>query len=242
MSNFALLNNVEHQDIKIITDRSAKYGDDVMFTMAFTFEFRDLQACYPILLHRDKEGNFFPLALLGFRERENLFLDESGWHAPYVPAMIRRQPFLIGYQRSRDQLEPGEDRIMSLDMDSPRVNTEVGESLFQPLGGRTPFLESATILLENVYQGYEQNKKFVKALEDNDLIESITFEIQLDDGSVNQLFGFSVIDEDKLQQLSGETLESFSLQGFLMPIFMMLASTTNIRTLVDLRNRTLESE
>ena len=239
MTSFALLNKLDHQEVRIITERSAKYGDNVMHVMTFPFEFRDVQASYPILFHRDEEGDLYPLALFGFHAGENLFLDESGWRARYVPAMIRRQPFLIGYQDSGDQGGAGPRRMLSVDMDHPRVSKEAGEALFQPLGGTTPFLEDTAVLLETIYQGYEQNKAFVAALLEHDLIESVGFDIKLDDGSSNQLLGFHTIDEEKLQELPGETLESFSKQGFLMPIFMMLASLSNMRTLIELKSSRL---
>lgn len=239
MTNFVLLNNVDHQDLKIITERSAKYGDDVMYAMTFPHEFRDVQACYPILFQRDKDDNFYPLALFGFEPKENLFLDDSGWHAQYVPAMIRREPFLIGFQEQKERVDAEKARMLSLDMDHPRVNEETGERLFQPLGGRTPYLEDAANLLEAIYQGYELNKRFADALQEHELLESVTFDIILSDGSKNQLLGFFAINEEKLQQLPGETLEQFSKEGFLMPIFMALASMTNIRTLIELRERKL---
>ena len=239
MTNFVLLNNVDHQDLKIITERSAKYGDDVMYAMTFPHEFRDVQACYPILFQRDKADNFYPLALFGFEPKENLFLEESGWQAPYVPAMIRREPFLIGFQEQKERVDAEKARVLSLDMDHPRVNEETGERLFQPLGGRTPYLEGAANLLEAIYQGYELNKRFADALQEHDLLESVTFDIVLSDGSKNQLLGFFTISEEKLQQLPGETLERFSKEGFLMPIFMALASMTNIRTLIELRESKL---
>ena len=239
MTNLALLNNVDHQDVRIITERSARYGDDVMYAMTFPHEFRDVQACYPILFQRDDQDNFFPLALFGFEEKENLFLDERGWDADYVPAMIRRQPFMIGFQASKQGAGDGSTRMLSLDMDHPRVSTEDGERLFQPLGGRTPYLEDAANLLETIYQGTEVNRHFVAALEQHDLIESVTVDVTLDDGSRNQLLGFHTINEEKLQELSGETLEEFSRNGFLMPIFMVLASMTNMRRLVSLKNRKL---
>jgi len=240
VTNFALLNNVDHQDLKVITERSAKYGDDVMFAMTFPLEFRDIQACYPILFHRDDKDNFYPLALFGFEKNENLFLDESGWHAPYVPAMIRREPFLIGFQASKEGSDAEHARMMSLDMDHPRVSNETGERLFQPLGGRTPYLEDASNLLETIYHGTEQNKQFVAVLQEHDLIESVNLDITLNDGSKNQLLGFYVLNEEKVQQLPGSALENFSKAGFLMPIFMVLASLTNIRTLVEFRNKKLK--
>lgn len=238
MTNLALLNNVDHQDVRIITERSAKYGDDVMYAMIFPHEFRDAQTCYPILFQKDEKDQFFPLALFGFQQRENLFLDDEGWHADYVPAMIRRQPFLIGFQQTKQG--DGTTRMMSIDMDHPRVSTKDGERLFQPLGGRTPYLDETANLLEAIYQGTEHNARFIAALVEHNLIESITVDITLNDGSRNQLLGFHAINEERVQELTGETLEEFSRNGFLMPVFMALASMTNIRALINMKNRTLE--
>lgn len=239
MTNLALLNNVDHQDTKIITERSARYGDNVMYAMTFPHEFRDVQAHYPILFHKDAKGEFYPLALFGFQPNENLFLEEWGQHARYVPAMIRREPFMIGFQEVKDQASAEPQRMLSLDMDHPRVSKDEGERLFQPLGGRTPFLDDTANLLEFIYQGVEQNKKLVVALQEHDLIESLTFDIVLSDGSKNQLLGYHAINEDKLQHLSGAVLERFSKDGLLMPIFMALASMTNVRTLIELREKKL---
>ena len=240
MTNFALLNNADHQDLRIITERSAAYGDDVMYAMTFPFEFRSVQAHYPILFHRDAKGDFYPVALFGFNDRENLFLDGAGWSAAYVPAMIRRQPFLIGFQDAKDPGVTAPGRVLSIDMDHPRVSKDSGEALFQPLGGRTPYLEGMANLLESIYGGYVHCKAFVSAVREHGLIEPVTFEIELDDRSRNQLLGFHTIDEEKLQALSGDTLAAFAKSGFLMPLFMILASMSNIRGLIELKNRRLK--
>ena len=235
-----MLNNVDHKDVRIITERSAEYGDNVMFAMTFPFEFRSVQAHYPILFHRNERGEFYPVALFGFQSGENLFLDATGWNARYVPAMIRRQPFLIGFESAAGPGAGEGRRMLSLDMDSPRVSKERGQPLFEPLGGRTPFLEEMATLLETLYQGAEHGKEFVRALQEHGLIESVTFDIALDDGSRNQLLGFSAIDEDKVRALSDAALGKLSREGFLMPLFMMLASTVNVRSLIDLKNARLK--
>lgn len=239
MTNFALLNNVDHENTRVLTGHSAEYGDNVMYAMTFPGEFRDVQAWYPILFQRGQDENFFPLALFGFQKQENLFLDESGWNAGYIPAMIRREPFMIGFQESREGGDAEKVRVMSLDMDNPRVNTETGERLFQPLGGRTPFLEDMADLLEGIYLGLEHSRAFVAALVEHDLMESVTIDIMLKDESKNQLLGFYTINEDKVQALPGDVLESFSRQGFLMPIFMVLASMSNMYRLIEVKNAEL---
>lgn len=239
MNNYALLNNVDHQDVRVITARAAKYGDRVMFAITYPAEFRNIQAFYPILFHKNTADEVWPVALFGFEEDENLFLDDDGWHAGYVPAMIRRAPFLIGYQKSKDASQAEPMRVLSVDMDHPRVSRNEGQPLFLPLGGRTPYLEEAAALLEDIYAGQEHGRKFVAALQEHGLLESVTMDIQLNDGSRNQLFGFHTIDEEKLRKLSGLTLEDFSERGFLLPLFMVVASTVNLRRLVELKNARL---
>ena len=241
MTDYALLNNVDHAEIKIVTDRSARYGDDIMQALVFPFEFRNVQACYPILFQQDGSGGFYPLALFGFQQNENLFLNESGWQAPYIPAMVRREPFLIGFQDSKSQGDSGRARVLSIDMDHPRVNREHGEPLFQPLGGRTPFLETAANLLETIYAGIEHNRSFMGTLHEHDLLEAMTLEIELNDGSRNQLVGFHCLAEEKIDALSADVLGDFNERGYLMPLFMVLASMGNLQRLAELKNASLES-
>ena len=81
MANHVLLNNVDHKDLRIITRRSAESGDNVRFALTFSWEFRNVQACYPIVFRKVEGGaGFLPIAMLGFEAGENLFLDDSGWN------------------------------------------------------------------------------------------------------------------------------------------------------------------
>ncbi len=239
MPNHALLNNAEHAELKVITERAARYGDGIMHSPVFPFELRNVQACYPIVFRQDAADNFSLLALFGFEQGENLFLDEfRGWCAPYIPAMVRREPFLIGYQQA-DGEGSQRIRLLSIDLDHPRVSTEHGEPLFQPLGGHTPFLENMADLLESIYLGLEHGRTFVAALRRHDLLESMTLEIELQDGSRNQLIGFHCLDEEKIQGLSAEALGELQANGFLMPMFMVLASLGNLQALAERKNAKL---
>ncbi len=240
MTNFIMLDHEEHQHLKVITERSARFGDNVMHVATFPFEFRDVQAFYPILFHQGSDGGIRPVALFGLQENENLFLDDDGWQAGYIPAMIRREPFLIAIQPPEDPDQGESVRVLALDVDHPRVNTEEGEALFQPLGEYTDFLEQTADLVEAIYGAVMHSKAFVEALQELDLIEAVTFEIPLQDGSVNELLGFHCVAEEKLQELSGEELGDLQAQGFLMPLFMMLASMAHLRTLIGIKNQRLD--
>ena len=97
----------------------------------------------------DANDHYYPVALLGFEDGENLFFEGSDWHAAYVPAMVQRGPFLVGLKEAQGpQGESHQARVMSIDLKHPRVSREDGELLFKPLGGRTEFLEERAGLLE----------------------------------------------------------------------------------------------
>lgn len=237
MPNYVLVNPEAHGDIRINTKRTAELGDGVQLAMTFPAEFRSVQGWYPILFQK-RGDDFIPVALFGFEQNENLFLGGEGWNAGYVPAMIRKEPFLIGTQGKDDDQA---SRVLSMDLDNPRVNRKEGEALFGPLGEMTAYLEVQAALLETLYQGQQQNRMFVRALQDQDLLESVTLDITLADGSRNSLLGFHTINEEKLGELSAETLHLMNRNEMLMPLFMVLASLSNIQTLVDLKNATLHA-
>jgi hypothetical protein len=239
MPNYELLNNIDHKNVKVITERSARYGDNVHFVMTFPTEFRRLQSSYPIFFQKDANtGKFFPLALLGFEEGENLFLGENGWEANYVPLMIQRNPFLIGYQEDSGAPE-GKRPVVSIDMDSPRISESEGEAIFLPHGGTSEFLTVMTEVLEDIQVGHQMNEVFIDALLEHKLIESVSMEIELNDGSKRQLLGLYTINEERLDQLDGEALGKLQKLGFLLPVYMALASLSSFRTLIDKRNEKL---
>jgi hypothetical protein len=234
MSNYEVLSPTTHKNIHVLTERGEAQGDKIQYSLIYPLEFRNIQSCYPIFFSKSGEtGEFFPIALFGFENNENLFLDENGWNAVYIPMMVERQPFLIGYQgASEDESKP----IVSIDMDSPKIREDKGQPLFDKDAKPTEFLKSMMTKLESLHYGHEHNKGFITALTAEDLLEPFTLEITLDNGSTNQLIGFYTINEIKLQELDGPTLEDFSRKGYLQPIYMAVASYARIRALIDMKN------
>ena len=230
MANTVLLNNVDHKDLRVITSRGAEYGDKVMFALTFPSEFRDLQSHYPIVFRKAGDGAAFEaLALFGFQEGENLFLNRNRWDATYVPLAIERQPFLIGIG--------GEELMVHVDLDNPRLSATTGEPVFLAHGGTTEFLERMNSMLLTIHQGLQSMPPFVAALLEHQLLESFVLDVELDDGSQNRLAGFYTINEEKLAGLGGDVLERMNKAGYLQAIYMVVASLSNFRTLIDRKNR-----
>ncbi|MFL6672287.1 MAG: SapC family protein [Massilia sp.] len=230
MANPVLLNNIDHKDLRVITARGAGYGDEVMSALTFPSEFRTLQAHYPIVFRKSADGTSFePVALFGFHDGENLFLQRGGWDASDVPLTIERQPFLIGVN--------GDELMVHVDLDHPRTSRSDGEPLFLAHGGSTELLERMTSTLLEIHQGLQATPPFIAALLHDELLESFVFDIELDDGSQNRLAGFYTINEDRLNALDGATLERLSRAGYLQAIYMVVASLSNFRALIQRKNR-----
>ena len=229
MSQHVLLNNVEHRTLRVRAGHGAELGDAVMRALTFPAEFRDVQAHYPIVFARDGDGRFVPLALLGLEEGENLFLDGTRWDATYVPLSVRRQPFLVGVS--------GEDRLLHVDLEHPRVRLGGGEALFHEHGVATEYLERVKSVLLALHDGVVATPVFIDALLQHGLLESFVLDVKLDDGSHNRLAGFHTIDEARLQALPGAALEQLAREGHLLPVYMVLASMSRFRDLIERTNR-----
>jgi hypothetical protein len=230
MTQHALLNNVHHKGLRIITQHAARYGDDIMGAPTFPAEFRNVQAHYPIVFSRTEQGEFVPIALFGFREKQNLFLDESGWDAPYIPLMVERVPFLIGRG-------PNGEQVIHLDLDSPRVSRTEGEPLFLDYGGNSGFLDRVSSMLATIHTGLAATNPFIAALVEHELLDSFTLDMQFRDGAQQRFAGFHTIREEKLASLGAEALGKLHEKGFLQAIFMVIASLAQFRDLIERAGR-----
>lgn len=226
MNRHALLNNVDHQHLRVETAHAAELGDALMFSPTFAGEFRGVQAHYPIVFHRQADGRFQPVALFGFRAGENLFLQDKRWQAGYIPLAVARQPFLIGRDGEGAQ-------VMYIDLDHPRVGTTAGEPLFREHGGTTDFLERANAMLQALQQGMAGTPAFIDALLQHGLLESFVLDIDLADGSQHRMSGFHTIHEERLRSLDDAAVAALHRAGHLQPIYMALASLSNLRPMID---------
>jgi SapC len=227
MQKLELLNNVTHKDLRVITRRGEQWGDAVMSCPATPDEFRGLQAHYPIVFQQNAEGQFQPLALLGLQDGQNLFLGADDWTAAYVPLAMQRAPFVIGV--AEDELR------MLVDMASPRISPGAdGEAVFLPQGGNSEFLERANSVLKALHEGLQATPEFVQALVAHDLLEPFVLDVERPDGTHGRLVGLHMINEERLAALDAKTIGLLHQADYLQPIYMALASMSNLHALIKL--------
>jgi hypothetical protein len=240
MANHQLLDNVTHKDTKVNRAFHPQFGDNDSYSQVFVQELRLAQVDYPLFFRKNSQTDKFEMiAMFGFAEQENLFLDVSGWHASYVPMSIRRRPFLIGFQEQVIDGVAQDNVVVHIDMDSPRVSTTSGEPIFLPQGGQSEYLIEMSEVLGGVHNGHQDNEQFIEALLALSLIESVEIKVELDDGSKNELQGLYTINEEAFLALDNLDFLSLNGKGYVEAIYMLLASTGNLSHLIKRKNATL---
>ncbi|OYW85788.1 MAG: peptide ABC transporter permease, partial [Hyphomonas sp. 32-62-5] len=178
MSQPVLLDNVEHHDLRYISGHGPAFGDSVNQTPVFPTEFAEIQREYPIFFRRDHQGAFYAVALLGLDKDENLYLTgtelaDTQWNARYIPAMIERGPFLIGFQTRDIDGETRREPMILADLSHPRLSRTDGEPLFLPHGGNAPRLERIARTLRTIHTGAEVMPAMFAAFEAAGLLAPI---------------------------------------------------------------------
>lgn len=229
MTTHQVLNPADHGALRVRTEAGAELGDGTMATLVVPAEFRRLVAEYPILFRYDTaRRSFSALALLGFEDGENLFVEGSHWQASCRPLAMAVQPFLVG--RARDGVGPSQVHV---DMAHPRIATgEQGLPVFDAAGQPTPYLEEIAAMLGALDEGYRASGDFYAALDRYDLLEPFSMDVTLDSGVSHRLVGYHLVNEEKLRALEPGVLAELHRDGHLEQIYMALASLGNLAKLV----------
>ncbi len=237
MAQAIVLNNIDHHDLRLRTDRDAT-GDSLNQVLVFPTEFLELQREYAIFFRRDDDGRFQSVALLGLDKDENLFLGEEGgrtvWTARYVPALLERGPFSIGLDKGTSGPD---DAVILVDPEHPLISRTEGEALFRPHGGNSPRLERITRVLQTIHQGIEVSNVMFEAFVAANLIAQLEVDLRLDDVTSYKLPDLFTISADALRALDATTLQSLNRQGFLALAHYVLASHGNLARLIEMKNR-----
>lgn len=237
MSTHAILDAEDHRELRVRTDHAAALGDGVMSCFTIPDEFRRLQNEFVILFRRESETrSFSALALLGFEAGENLYLHQGEWLASYKPLALSIQPFLIGRGDEVDEAQ------VHIDLSHPRIaGDEQGTRLFDDAGQPSPFLQKIVGMLDALDQGHRSSAEFFAALERHDLLEPFALDVELRSGARHRMVGYHLIDEDKLARLEAGELAELHSAGYLLPIYMAVASLSNLGRLIESKNRQLRN-
>jgi hypothetical protein len=189
-------------------------------------EFPAAQRHFPIVFSVGDEP--VPLGLMGLNEGVNVFFDDEGKLVDknfYVPAYIRRYPYLLA------RLRPDSDELsLCFDPTSDALGKfEDGQKLFD---GDQPSETTKAILAfnEQFEQAGQRTAQFVKDLKEMELLIDGEVTIQPDGAAQPFVYrGFMMVDENKLNELRGDQLRKIVQNGMLPLIYAHLFSLALMR-------------
>jgi Holliday junction resolvase len=220
------INKIEDKNKGIKEVKSFSYAQEQISVPLTITEFYEACKDYPILFAKDANGSWMATAMLGYKEKENLFIDENGiWEKQrYIPAHIRRYPFIYVNNTETEELTLAVDG----DYKSEDTQDEV-RKLFLEDGTNSEFLNGVLRFLNQFHGDALATEKFIKQLENWELLEERVAQIITPEGKNYNINGFYVVNEEKLKHLSKKKRDAICEKNVMPLITAHLISLSNIQ-------------
>lgn len=191
---------------------------------------------YPIAFSPDE--NATPVAILGLRDNENLFLDAKGnWdESSYIPAYIRRYPFIFSEIPNSDQL------TLCIDNAPEVIEESDKQPFFDKEGAPSELSQNALDFCKSYHAAAQQTLDFSRALANSGLLIEREAQINVAGNRRINFSGFRIVDEAKLAELSDDMFLEWRTNGWLPILYAHLFSGAQWSRLTRLLNLRLEKE
>ena len=230
-----VLNNIDHANLYINSQFKEGCGYDFNIASVFPVEYIRLQSHYPIFFTHNKENDFYQsVAMLGFEENENLFLDSKGL-VTVLPLSIQRIPFYIGKRTKIEGGIPIDEKNLTIDIDHPSVNKDSGNRIFLEHGGNSDYLNHISRVLATIDEGVNELNEFSTLLSSLQLFEPLNLSVDISKDNNFTLKGLWTINETKLKNLDDKLIIDLHSKGYLQHIYMIAASIGNMNNLIHLK-------
>jgi len=216
------VNAQRHGDWALEPANDYSFSSRVNSVPLMAVEFPSAAAEYAIVFSGSKDA-VVPAVILGMRGDQNLYLTkDGGWQAKYLPAFLRRYPFV--FSSSQD----GKTFTLCIDESYARFNQAGrGERLFTDEKKPTPYVERVLKFLEQYQIEFRRTQAFCKKLLELELLEPMRAQASLGSGEKVSLVGFMAANRDKVKALPAEKLAELARSDELELLYLHLASMRN---------------
>lgn len=222
--NVAPINKQRHANWGIVGSNRFDFARSINSVPLTAVEFPAASKDFAIVFAKSGDG-VMPIAVMGVRKGENLYVAADGkWHASYIPAFVRRYPFVFSTS------DEGKTLTLCLDEDFEGCNAEgKGERLFNDSGENTEYLNKVVEFLQEYQNHFRRTQAFCQKLEELKLLEPMGAQFKTPDGRDGSLSGFLVISRDKLKAIPAETLAELVKTDELEMMYLHINSMQNLR-------------
>lgn len=198
-------------------------------------EMADAAASFPIVFSGIPGQGFGLAAMVGLRDRENLYVDEAGnWDADsYLPAFVRRYPFVLA--------DAGNGELtVCVDEAFAGFNDEKGEALFDAEGAPSPMLQGAVDFLRLFHVETERSQAFANRMDELNLLVAKNLEVD-NNGEKLVVEDVFLIDTERLHALDDAVLAGMVRSGDMQLIDAHLMSMKMMPRLINRLQRRISA-
>lgn len=205
----------------------ARATNSIPLTVA---EFSEAAKYYPIAFTGEEIPT--PIVLVGL-EQENYFVDAKGEWNPdaYIPAYVRKYPFVFMQNPGSDQL------TLCVDENAAQFSMKTKNKDYTPLftdNQPSEFTRNALTFCAAIQEQHAITRAFCEVLKSLDLFSPQRSDVKLVTGRTISLGGFQLIDQEKLAKLPDEKILELHKQGWLPLIYYTFLATSNWQKLVNM--------
>ncbi|HEU0096929.1 MAG TPA: SapC family protein [Rhizomicrobium sp.] len=194
-------------------------------------EFAAAGRFYPVLF---AANTALPIALMGL-ENANLFVRDGQWtEGTYVPAYVRRYPFLL--------IEAGDKSGYALGIDGSSAQVtkggRKGKALFED-GAPSDVTKAALEFCRLFNEDHQRTQAFCNALDQAGILVDRRADAALPDGRRMGVEGFKVVDVAQFMALDDATVVEWHKRGWLALVHYHLASLERFSDLLNRQGKKL---
>ena len=221
-----VLNEKEHKDWKIEAVEDYKFAKKTNSVYLMSAEFVVASKEYPVVFIRNNEV-VTPIALLGIKNDTNQFVWPKGvWDADYIPAYVRRYPFIPAIKEGTDEL------MLCIDEGYKGLNTKKAKlALFDKDGKPDVVTQQAINLLQSYNEENKVTDVFCQKLVNLDLLEEAQVGGATSKGEQVAMGGFMRVSRAKFAKLNAKTVKELFDLGALELIYAHFQSMANLKNL-----------
>lgn len=170
-----------------------------------------------------------PAAVLGVKGDQNLYLaSDAHWEAKYIPAFIRRYPFVFAASADKKTL------TLCIDETHPGINSEGrGQRLFADDGKPSSYTQNVLKFVQEYQAHFERTKLFGQHLKELGLLEPMQATVTTPKGEQLKLGNFLAVSRTKLRELAADDLAKLAKTDELELIYLHLYSMRNFNEVKD---------
>ena len=224
--NLEPINKIVDKDISIKEIKDYSFAKEQINSPITVSEFYEACKDYPIFFVKDNNNSWMATVMLGYKEKENTFVDEKGiWSKyKYIPAHMRRYPFIFVTDSKTSQITLGVEKDY-------KIKTQENENrmLFDKEGKNSEFLDGILGFLNHYHKDSIETAAFVKQLDEWELLEEKNANVVVSKDEKYNVNGFYVVNEEKLKHLSKKRKEELCNKNAIPLITAHLISLSNIK-------------